>query len=124
MCKEVDRMAKKKEEIKQEEEEKVSPLLNSLRKVLLASIGAVAVAQEEAEDLINRLVERGEIAREEGRKLMQDMMAKRRETVEAKFDTRVESALQKMNVPTKDDLKAVERKLDELNKKLDKLAKG
>jgi poly(hydroxyalkanoate) granule-associated protein len=124
MCKEVDRMAKKKEEIKKEEEEKVSPLLNSLRKVLLASIGAVAVAQEEAEDLINRLVERGEIAREEGRKLMQDMMAKRRETVEAKFDTRVESALQKMNVPTKDDLKAVERKLDELNKKLDKLAKG
>jgi len=109
---------------KKEEEEKVSPLVESLRKVLLASMGAVAVAQEEAEDLINRLVERGEIAREEGRKLMQDMMAKRREKVEAQFDTRVESALQKMNVPTKDDLKAVERKLDELNKKLDKLAKG
>jgi polyhydroxyalkanoate synthesis regulator phasin len=117
-------MARKKEEIKKEEEEKVSPLVDSLRKVLLASIGVVAIAQEEAEDLINKLVERGEIAREEGRKLMQDMMAKRRERVEAGFDTRVESALQKMNVPTKDDLKAVERKLDELNKKLDKLAKG
>jgi poly(hydroxyalkanoate) granule-associated protein len=122
--KEAERMARKKEEIKKEEEAKVSPLVDSLRKVLLASIGAVAIAQEEAEDLINKLVERGEIAREEGRKLMQDMMAKRRERVEAGFDTRVESALQKMNVPTKDDLKAVERKLDELNKKLDKLAKG
>jgi len=32
--------------------------------------------------------------------------------------------LGKMNVSTKDDLKAVEKKLDELNKKLDKLAKG
>jgi poly(hydroxyalkanoate) granule-associated protein len=122
--KEAERMARKKEEIKKEEEAKVSPLVDSLRKVLLASIGVVAIAQEEAEDLINKLVERGEIAREEGRKLMQDMMAKRRERVEAGFDTRVESALQKMNVPTKDDLKAVERKLDELNKKLDKLAKG
>ncbi len=117
-------MARKKEEITTEEEEKVSPLLASLRKVMLASIGAVAIAQEEAEDLINRLVERGEIAREEGRKLMQDMMAKRREKVEDRFDTRVQSALQKMNVPTKDDLKAVEKKLVELNKKLDKLVKG
>ncbi|TKJ28213.1 MAG: hypothetical protein CEE40_12030 [Chloroflexi bacterium B3_Chlor] len=116
-------MARKKEETTTEEEKKVSPVLAPLRKVVLASIGAVAIAQEEAEDLINKLVERGEIAREEGRKLMQDMMAKRREKVEAQFDARVEGALEKMNVPTKADLKAVEKKLDELNKKLDKLVK-
>jgi polyhydroxyalkanoate synthesis regulator phasin len=121
--KEVKTMARKKEEVKKEEGEKVSPLLASLRKVVLASIGAVAIAQEEAEDLINRLVERGEIAREEGRKLMQDMMAKRREKVEATFDARVETALQRMNVPSRDDLKSVEKKLDELNKKLDGLVK-
>ncbi len=117
-------MARKKEEIKREAEEKVSPLLASLRKVVLASMGAVAIAQDEAEDLINKLVERGEIAREEGRKLMRDMTAKRREKVQAQFDARVEATLGKMNVPTKDDLKAVENKLDQLNKKLDKLAKA
>jgi len=117
-------MAKKKEEVVNEEEKKVSPLLDSLRKVVLASIGAVAVAQEEAEDLINKLVERGEIAREEGRKLVDDMTAKRREKVEAQFDARVESALERMNVPTKTDLKAVEKKLDQLNQKLDKLVKS
>ncbi|MGB3904835.1 MAG: phasin family protein [Anaerolineae bacterium] len=116
-------MARKKEETTTEEEKKVSPVLAPLRKVVLASIGAVAVAQDEAEDLINKLVERGEIAREEGRKLMQDMMAKRREKVEAQFDARVDTALGRMNVPTKADLKAVEKKLDELNKKLDKLVK-
>ena len=44
--------------------------------------------------------------------------------VEAQFDTRVESALNRMNVPTKADLKAVERKLDLLNQKLDKLVKS
>jgi len=119
---EVETMARKKEGINKEEE-KVSPILAPLRKVVLASMGAVAIAQEEAEELINKLVERGEIAREEGRKLMQDMMAKRREKVEGRFDARVEGALEKMNVPTKADLKAVERKLDEMNKKLDKLVK-
>ena len=117
-------MAKKKDEVVSEEEKKASPLLESLRKVVLASIGAVAVAQDEAEDLINKLVERGEIAREEGRKLVDDMMAKRREKVEAQFDARVESALERMNVPTKADLKAVEKKLDQLNQKLDKLVKS
>ena len=116
-------MARKKEETTTEEEKKVSPVLAPLRNVVLASIGAVAIAQDEAEDLINKLVERGEIAREEGRKLMQDMMAKRRERVEAQFDARVDTALGRMNVPTKADLKAVEKKLDELNKKLDKLVK-
>ncbi|HUW95059.1 MAG TPA: phasin family protein, partial [Anaerolineae bacterium] len=90
-------MAKKKEEVVNQEEKKASPLLDSLRKVVLASIGAVAVAQDEAEDLINKLVERGEIAREEGRKLVDDMTAKRREKVEAQFDARVESALERMN---------------------------
>ena len=117
-------MARKKEEAIQEEEKKVSPLLEPLRKVVLASIGAVAIAQEEAEDLINKLVERGEIAQEEGRKLVQDMMAKRREKAEAQFDKRVEATIDRMNVPTKADLRAVEKKLDELNKKLDKLVKS
>jgi polyhydroxyalkanoate synthesis regulator phasin len=119
---EVIRMARKKEAPLQEEEKKA--VLAPLRKVLLASIGAVAVAQDEAEDLINKLVDRGEIAREEGRKLVDDMMVKRREKMEAHFDSRVEAALDRMNVPTKADLKAVEKKLDELNQKLDKLVKS
>jgi polyhydroxyalkanoate synthesis regulator phasin len=116
--------ARKRGDTAQDTEKRVSPLLESLRKVVLASIGAVAVAQDEAEDLINKLVERGEIAREEGRKLVDDMVAKRREKVEAQFDSRVESALEKMDVPTKADLKAVEKKLDQLNQKLDKLVKS
>ena len=121
---EVRRMAKKKEEVVKEEEKKASPVLAPLRKVVLASIGAVAVAQEEAEELINKLVERGEIAREEGRRLRDDMVAKRREKTHAQFDARVEAAVDKMSVPTKADLKAVEKKLDELNSKLDKLVKS
>jgi polyhydroxyalkanoate synthesis regulator phasin len=122
--KEVSKMARKKAAAVQEEEKRASPVLVPLRKVLLASIGAVAVAQDEAEDLINKLVDRGEIAREEGRKLVDDMMAKRREKVQAQFDSRVDAALGRMNVPTKADLKAVEKKLDELNRKLDKLVKS
>jgi poly(hydroxyalkanoate) granule-associated protein len=121
---EVNSMARKKATPAQERERRASPVLVPLRKVLLASIGAVAVAQEEAEDLINKLVDRGEIAREEGRKLVDDMTAKRQAKVLAQFDARVDAALGRMDVPSKADLQAVEKKLDELNRKLDKLVKS
>ncbi len=49
-----------------------------VRKVLLATMGAAAIAQEEIEALINRLVERGEIAEKDGKKLMHEMMDKRK----------------------------------------------
>lgn len=120
-------MAGKQEEIKRTVEEKASPLLASLRKVVLASVGAVAIAQDEAEDLVNKLVERGEIARQEGRKLVEDLTATRREKVEgtfATFEAKLDAALRKMNVSAKDDLKRVDKKLDEISGKLDKLLKG
>ena len=40
------------------EEPETSPMYEGLRKLVLASIGAVAMAQEELELLINKLVER------------------------------------------------------------------
>ncbi|MEJ2302589.1 MAG: hypothetical protein P8Y14_13790, partial [Anaerolineales bacterium] len=65
-----------------EEEEKgqeQSPFLEGARKVLLASIGAVALAQEEVESFVNFLVERGEIAEKEGRELMRELVEKRKQ---------------------------------------------
>ena len=102
----------------------------TLRKVLLASVGAMALATDEAEELINRLVERGQIAQEEGRKLAKEMMAKSRERmetsrekIEASLDARIEKALERLNVPTKAEIESLSKSIDELSKKIDKLAK-
>ncbi len=96
------------------------------RKVLLAGIGAVALAQEEAEDFINRLVERGEIAEKDGRKLMNEMMERRKKNTEKAEDEvskRVEEILNRMNVPTKADIEALGEKIAVLSKKVDELKK-
>jgi len=101
-----------------------------LRKLLLASVGAMALATDEAEELISRLVERGQIAQEEGRKLAQEMVAKsrermgtRREKMEASLDARIEKALERLNVPTKAEIESLSKSIDTLSKKIDKLAK-
>jgi len=116
--------AKKAEEMVEEER---NPLLDVVRKVLLASIGAVALAQEEIEDFINKLVERGEIAEKDGRALVRDTMERRKKQTakaEEELDQRVEELLHRMNVPTKGDIEALSTKITELTKKVDELKKG
>jgi poly(hydroxyalkanoate) granule-associated protein len=101
-------------------------LLEAARKVLLASIGAVALAQDEVEDFVNKLVERGEIAEQDGRKLVRDVMEKRKKTTqgaEEGLDKRVEELLSRMNVPTKADVEALSAKITTLTRKVDELKK-
>ena len=98
--------------------------VGAVRKVLLASIGAVALAQEEIEDFINRLIERGEIAEKDGKKLVREIMDKRRkdaEHVEDKINSRVESVMDRMIVPSKADIDTLSEKTNLLSKKIDGL---
>jgi len=112
------------------EEKEPNPFVETTRKVLLAGVGAVALAQEEAEAFVNRLVERGEIAEKEGRQLINDMMEKRKkkaedtvEKTESELDARVERILQRMNIPTRNDVNALSRQITALSKKVDELKK-
>jgi poly(hydroxyalkanoate) granule-associated protein len=119
----MEKKAKKDEPVGEEER---NPLLEAAHKVLLASIGAVAVAQDEIEDFVNKLVERGEIAEKDGRHLIRDLI-ERRKTQTAKkeedLNTRVEALLHRMNIPTKGDVEALSAKVVELTKKVDELKK-
>lgn len=104
-----------------------SPLYEAARRLMLASIGAIALAQEEIEDFIEKLIERGEIAEKEGRILVREMMAKRKKEAtkaEDEFNKRFVDLLEKMNVPTKADIDALGKKITDLSKKVDELKKG
>lgn len=122
-------MAKKEKkplEDKVEQAER-SPLLASLRKVLLAGIGAVALAQDEAENLLNRLVERGEIAEADARKLVQEIKDRRQREVrkmEEELDKRVAQVLERMGVPTKSDFETLSTRIAELTRKVEQLRQG
>jgi poly(hydroxyalkanoate) granule-associated protein len=107
-----------------------NPMVEMVRKVLLASIGVVALTQEEVEKVINKLIERGEIAEKDGRKLIKDLMEKRRKKAteihgetEDEFQKRMEDVLARMNIASKSDIDSLNRKLTTLSKKLDDLNK-
>lgn len=103
-------------------------LLDSLRRVLMAGIGAVALAQEEIEEFVNKLVERGEIADKDGRKLVSEVMERRRKTVQEstkkasdELDKRVENVLHRLNVPTSSEINRLSAQISELSAKVDEL---
>ena len=106
------------------DEKEPGPMVVALRRVLMASIGVVAVAQDEIEDFVNRLIERGEIAEKDGRKLINDIVERRRtreEEVESELEGRIENILHRLNVPTKADIEALSEKITILTEKVDEL---
>jgi len=117
-------MAKKNETPVEEIAEESTGLISLARKVMLATVGAVALAQEEAETFIQKLIDRGEIAEKDGRKLISDLQEKRKAKVQAadeELDARVTSVLERMNVPTKSDIDDLSAKITALTEKIDEL---
>lgn len=116
------------------------------RKVLLAGMGAVALTLEEAQEFVEKLVERGEIAETDAQKLMQDLrkraqrsekeatkVAKKAEkntkgavkkaegVLEGALEETVEGVLKGLNVPSKSDVDALSKKIGDLSRKVDAL---
>ena len=117
-------MAKKEDTPMEEPIEEGKSLTEMARKVMLATIGAVALAQEEAEAFIKKLIERGEIAEQDGRKMMNDLKEKRKaktQEAEDELEERVSQILERTGVPTKSDIDALGDKISALTEKIEEL---
>ncbi|MBN1658812.1 MAG: phasin family protein [Anaerolineae bacterium] len=113
-----------KKEVEIEAEAGRNPFIAMTRRILMASIGAVALAQDEMESFVDRLVERGELAEQEGKDLLHDVMEKRRRETrrtEVEMESKVEETLHRMNVPTRSDIEALSAKITALGRKIDEL---
>jgi poly(hydroxyalkanoate) granule-associated protein len=97
------------------------------RKVVFAGVGAAVIAQEEIEAFVNKLVERGELADKDGEGLIAEMRAKRHERMgkmEDEMNKHIGRALERLNIPSKEEIAALNEKIAALNKKLDEMKKG
>ncbi|MBI3725990.1 phasin family protein [bacterium] len=117
---------------KTDESSKREPFTDLVRKIALASVGAVVLAQEEIEDFIGKLVQKGELAEKDGKTLVQDLIAKRQQdaasaktatnAVTTAIDSTVDKVLHKINIPTKTDVEELAKKIEEIDKKIEALA--
>lgn len=92
---------------------------------------------EDVEAFIEKLVERGEIAEKDGRQLLTDLLERRKaagqelvegargraKEAETAVTGRMEELVARLNIPTREDLEALTKKITTLGRKVDKLQK-
>ncbi len=108
------------EKAKETAAEEPTKLQEALHRVMLAAVGTVGLVQDELEHFVNKAVERGEIAEKEARKTVRDVSEKRK-GAEKEVDKRFEDMLVKLNIPTKNDISALNDKIADLAQKVDSL---
>lgn len=103
-----------------------------LRRLFLAGIGAVSLSREEAEEMLGRLVERGEIAQKDAEKLMNETMERMRprppEPTTSGFSAQVENNLEqflnRLNIPSKRDIDELSAKIAHLAARVEELRRS
>jgi polyhydroxyalkanoate synthesis regulator phasin len=92
---------------------------NILEKGIYLGLGILSMTKERAEEIIDDLVEKGKVSKDESAKAVRDLMdrvEKEKDTLEKKINHMVEETVKHMHLATQHDI-------EELNKKLDKVLK-
>jgi len=117
-------------EVTETVEENGNVLVDNGRKVVLAGLGVVTLAQEELTQLFKNLVERGASTEQKTRKMVSKQVETRQKEVrkvskrvERKVEKQFENVLHRMNIPSKNDIEKLSRKVTTLNKKVNELSK-
>ena len=92
-------------------------MFETLDKVMLAGLGAMSMTKEKAESIFDEYVEKGKAKKEHRAGFVKDVMdyaEKTKDDLKKVISEQVEKAMGKQPIATKDDIKRLEAKLDQL----------
>ena len=106
-------------------------LKDSVHRIWLAGLGALAAAEEEGGKIFSRLVERGRDVESRGKvevdkvkSEVERMKTKAESTFDSwgdKLDEKLSAALHRLGVPTRDEIRNLTQRVEELNAKIEQL---
>ncbi|MFH1127703.1 MAG: hypothetical protein ABIG84_06895 [archaeon] len=112
-------MATKKKETAEKPAD--NAVMNVIRKIGLLGVGIASLTKEKAEKITSDLVKKGNITQEEGRKLTKELIDKSIATkrdLEKKVDTELKKAMNSARFAKESDMKKLEKKVAELEKRV------
>lgn len=95
-------------------------LLDTIRNAMLAGFGV----QEKVREFVDELVKKGELSESQGAKLVKewsDKFEKNTTDISKSLNEVVTKTLEKMNLPTKDDIQKLNEKIDSLASRVAKV---
>lgn len=114
-----------------------SAVVDNVHKVFLVGLGAAAMAQDELVNLIGKFAEQGEQTEQKVRESLSEMRESRKtqaeeakqkaddvnKKAEEEMKSRMEGALNRFNIPSRTEIKALDEKISTLSEKIDELKK-
>ena len=97
-------------------------ILESVKRMMLAGLGV----PEKLKDLVDELVRKGELSESQGSKLVKEWSDKAEKSsadIGKAVAEAVGKALEKMNIPSKDEFEALRKEVKSLSKKVKELSK-
>jgi polyhydroxyalkanoate synthesis regulator phasin len=95
-------------------------MVELIKKTVLAGVGLAFMTKEKAEVAAKKIVREAKIAEGEGKKFVDDLLKKSeeaRKSVEKLVDTAVHTAVTKLDIPTRADIRKLEARIRELEGK-------
>lgn len=91
------------------------------KKLILAGIGALDLTREKAEEILEELAKKGEIASEEKGDLLKEIVKRgeeQKEQIEGKVEKVIEKVISRTRIATVNDIKRLEEKIEKLERKI------
>ena len=95
-------------------------MFETLDKMMLAGLGAISMTRERAEKIFDDYVSRGKLEKESRTgfvKAMMDAADKNRSELEKLIAKQIKETVEHLNLPTREDVQRLEKKIDKLLKK-------
>jgi len=98
-------------------------MIELIRQGLWLGLGAISLTYEKAKSFVDELVKRGEVSKEEGSKLINEILDKAKEqenTITEKVNVEIRKVIDSLGVASKEDIAKLQMRIEELSKKIEK----
>jgi poly(hydroxyalkanoate) granule-associated protein len=98
-------------------------MIELIRRGILLGLGAISLTHEKAKAFVDELVKRGEVTKDQGGELVQEILDRAKEqekTITEKINTEIKKAIDSLGVASKKDISRLEKRIEELSKKIEK----
>jgi polyhydroxyalkanoate synthesis regulator phasin len=92
-------------------------MFDLLKKTMLTGIGIASMTKEKIEELGKKISEENKLTEKEGKRMVDDLLKqseKAKEDLENQVQKLVKNALEKLDIPAREDLNRLEKRIKEL----------
>ena len=94
--------------------------MGRIKKAMLLGLGLISLTKEKAEEIVDDLIKRGEVSREERFKTVDKLLReaeKKEEELTGKINETVQKTITQIGLVSKKDLEAISKRLAEIEKR-------